>query len=362
MAGSEPSHLGFGRRLDVAAGVRRFLSVHRNGSPLLSALEHPILESWVRHMKTVVTATVAVLAALAAGPATASVVAESAGTAECVRQGSSAGGQARVRAGSHTHDINDVTRVQQHRLEARLHRRLQARGIKSSAAAAPGSITVPVRVHIIVRDDGTGGVTREQVNQQIRVVNDGYAGATSGAAAATPFVFDLRSIDRTRNTDWFHWTQADDDRPAKRALHRGGYNVLNLYVAQLGGGLLGYAYFPGVALARDGVVLLNESLPGGSASPYNKGDTATHEIGHWLGLYHTFQNGCAAPGDAVGDTPRQDNGENIYSCNESLDTCGAPGRDPVHNFMSYGTDICLDRFTAGQADRMLSQWQAFRAS
>ena len=107
-------------------------------------------------------------------------------------------------------------------------------------------------------------------------------------------------------------------------------------------------------------MLLNDSLPGGSASPYNLGDTATHEVGHWLGLYHTFQGGCRPPGDYVTDTPYQANGDNIFECEESLNTCRQPGRDPVHNFMSYGDDLCLDRFSQGQAVRMTLIWKLFR--
>ena len=109
------------------------------------------------------------------------------------------------------------------------------------------------------------------------------------------------------------------------------------------------------------MVLLNESLPGGSAVPYNEGDTATHEVGHWLGLYHTFQDGCTYPGDYVGDTPYQLDDVNIFFCNESDDTCPQPGKDPVHNFMSYGDDPCLDRFSRGQAVRMALTWFTWRS-
>jgi hypothetical protein len=200
------------------------------------------------------------------------------------------------------------------------------------------------------------------------VLNDAYAGRTARGSARTPFVFQLASVDVTRSSRWYDWQlksnggESSDAIKAKKALHQGGWGDLNIYVAALGDGLLGYASFPqNGALALDGLVLLNDSLPGGSAAPYNLGDTATHEIGHWLGLFHTFENGCSSPGDAVDDTPYQLDGENIFFCNESDDTCPQPGADPVHNFMSYGDDPCLDRFTTGQGERMVQSWLAYRA-
>jgi hypothetical protein len=78
--------------------------------------------------------------------------------------------------------------------------------------------------------------------------------------------------------------------------------------------------------------VLNASLPGGHAEPFNLGDTLTHEVGHWLGLFHTFQGGCSKPGDSVADTPQQADGGNIFDCTPSLDTCAAPGTDLVRNF------------------------------
>ncbi len=76
-------------------------------------------------------------------------------------------------------------------------------------------------------------------------------------------------------------------------------------------------------------MLLNESLPGGTAAPYNEGDTATHEVGHWLGLYPHLPGWLRSPGDWVLDTPYQDDGDNIFSCDESLNTCPrSPGGIP----------------------------------
>ncbi len=101
-----------------------------------------------------------------------------------------------------------------------------------------------------------------------------------------------------------------------------------------------------------------------SSWPYSLGEYRTyvilHEVGHWLGLFHTFENGCRSPGDGVPDTPYQHDGDNIVSCDESEDTCPARGLDPVHNFMSYGDDLCMDRFTIGQSVRMGLAWFVFR--
>jgi hypothetical protein len=276
----------------------------------------------------------------------------------------------------HGADPNSVTAAEaaamQRALQTRV-RGLNARGVLDRRGLPRGghhhrrAIRVKTYVHVITKADGTGGVTRQQVRDQMKVMNDGFDGRTSPRAADTPFKLVLKGVTYTANDDWHDWSYPEegadtDDAEAKTALRRGGWKALNIYVAAIGGGsILGYATFPNeTELALDGVVLLNESLPGGSAAPYNEGDTGTHEVGHWLGLYHTFENGCAFPGDYVRDTPYQLDGDNIFFCNESDDTCTQPGTDPVHNFMSYGDDPCLDAFTRGQSRRMTVWWYVFR--
>jgi hypothetical protein len=275
------------------------------------------------------------------------------------------GGRVRADSGLDGVDPNDLTVAQTRDAEARLASRVRQRGL--SARASLPKTTVDVYVHVITKDDGKGGVSKKRIKKQIAVLNKAYAGKSSSASTKTGFTFKLKTkhIDHTRSSRWHAWSNpaidATDDQQAKARLHKGGPDDLNVYLASLGGGLLGYSSFPfDTTLVEDGVVVLNESLPGGSASGYDKGDTMTHEVGHWLGLLHTFENGCTTPGDEVDDTPYQADGDNIFSC-DKLDTCASEGRDPVHNFMSYGNDKCLDRFTRGQAARMATAWRAYRA-
>jgi hypothetical protein len=282
---------------------------------------------------------------------------------------------ARAPLGSgHGEDYNSMTAAETARVQALLDRRADRwRASGRLAAARDGRIVVRTFVHVLTRADGSGGVTARQVRQQMGVINNAYAGRTAANAAATRFHFKLVDVDHTANDAWYDWNLtadlADEDaeaKQAKRALRRGGKAALNVYVAGLGSGLLGYANYPWEGpLALDGLVVLNESLPGGRAAPYNQGDTATHEIGHWLGLAHTFENGCTAPGDGIADTPYQADGDNIFFCGGNpefgVDTCPQPGNDPVHNFMSYGDDPCMKRFTPQQARRQELVWAMFRA-
>ena len=153
------------------------------------------------------------------------------------------------------------------------------------------------------------------------------------------------------------------EREAKTALRRGDARTLNVYLSGLGDGLLGYAYFPqqgGDSKPwQDGVVVLNESIPGGAVANYDAGDTLPHEVGHWLGLYHTFQGGCTTPGDHVADTPAQ--ASPSTGCPTGRDSCAGGGVDPIHNYMDYSYDSCYTEFTAGQTTRARSNWTAYRA-
>jgi hypothetical protein len=229
---------------------------------------------------------------------------------------------------------------------------------------AAGSVIIPVYLHIITSTTGQGNVTGTQIANQIKVLNDAYSGVTGGAN--TPFRFQLVSTDTTASNTWFTAGPGTTaEAQMKNALRRGTKGALNFYTNNPGGGLLGWATFPSNYVSNpnnDGVVCLYSSLPGGTAAPYNLGDTGTHEVGHWLGLYHTFQGGCAAStingGDLVTDTPAEKS--SAFGCPTGRDTCSSVGADPITNFMDYTDDSCMFKLTLGQSDRMDAQWVAYR--
>ncbi|RKG65286.1 zinc metalloprotease [Corallococcus sp. CA054B] len=231
---------------------------------------------------------------------------------------------------------------------------IAARGV--SAKRAVGSVNVPVYFHVIRKGTGiaNGDIPDSQITAQMNVLNAAYAN--------TPFKFTLAGTDRTTNSQWFALGQGGGaEKKMKQALRKGGPESLNIYTANLSGGLLGWATFPSSYAKQpsmDGVVMLYSSVPGGTAAPYNEGDTGTHEVGHWLGLYHTFQGGCTATGDSVSDTPPE--ASPAYGCPAGRDTCAGGGADPIYNFMDYTDDNCMNQFTPGQVARADSVTATYR--
>src|SRR5687768_4182902 len=227
-----------------------------------------------------------------------------------------------------------------------------------------GTLTVPVVVHVIRNSTGGGDVSDSRIASQIDVLNDAFDGTTGGVN--TSFRFSLTATTRTNNSTWYTAGPGTAAETAmKSALRQGGAGTLNIYMSNPGGGLLGWATFPSSYASqplKDGVVVLSASTPGGNAAPYNLGDTATHEVGHWLGLYHTFQGGCNGSGDQVSDTPAEKSP--AYGCPVGRDSCrnghNGSGIDPITNFMDYTDDSCMFKFTAGQSARMDTMWATYR--
>ena len=235
-----------------------------------------------------------------------------------------------------------------------------ARIAQGGPAERAGAVSVNVYFHVITDSAGQGNVSNGAIHAQLRVLNDSFGGATGGAN--TIYRFDLAGIDRRANTAWFNaGFGSAAEREMKTALRRGGAADLNFYTNNAGGNLLGWATFPwsyaGDPL-MDGVVVLYSSLPGGSTANYNEGDTGTHEAGHWVGLFHTFQGGCSSFGDYVDDTASERSP--AFGCPTGRDTCNRPGLDPITNFMDYTYDFCMFSFTAGQGARAEVLTQQYR--
>ena len=329
-------------------------------------------------MRQVVVGSVAALALLGSGLALAGGT-SAAGSADSVKRVSSADGaaarsgftgQSRLRDGQDVRwDPNTLTRSEAAEIEARQQRILHRSGLTTSARPN-GSISIPIEFHNVGKRNGEGFVSKKQIRAQVRVLNRAFAGRTSPRAVNTPFRFRINSIDRTRNSGWYNANPFTKEgrielRDMRRELHVGNARHLNMYTVGFRTKLLGFATYPsGKKPKLDGTVLLNESLPRGNAdfgpgSVYNRGDTGTHEVGHWLNLYHTFQGSCGRLNDYVTDTPRQQLGDNIFEEDPSLDTCkphGPNSKDPVRNFMNYTHDPFMNQFTRGQRDRMDTSW------
>lgn len=222
------------------------------------------------------------------------------------------------------------------------------------------AISVDTYVHIVTTSAKEGQYTRAMAQEQMSVMNDAYS--------AMGISFNTVSIDITVNNAWAAAGQGSSaETQMKQSLKQGSYADLNLYfLSDLGGGLLGFCYFPlanptSTDLVLDGCINLAGSLPGGDATNYDEGLTAVHEVGHWFGVYHVFQGqSCSGSGDQVSDTPIQRTATN--GCPASQDSCpNASGVDSIHNYMDYSYDACMTEWTTGQSERANALYSQYRA-
>jgi len=245
-----------------------------------------------------------------------------------------------------------------------------------SILARSGVTVIPVVVHVVYKTNAQN-ISAAQIQSQIAILNHDYR-KTNPDIASTPAAFNpliadariefaLAGTDPAGNpTDGIIRTQttadsfSQDDRV--KASATGGADpwpsdrYLNIWVCQLGGGLLGYAQFPGGPTDTDGVVILHTGFgsTGTAAAPFNLGRTATHEIGHWLNLRHIWGDdgtGCNGS-DFVNDTPNAA-GPNFGTPAFPKVTCSnGPNGDLFMNYMDYVDDAAMVMFSNDQVTRM----------
>ncbi len=250
-------------------------------------------------------------------------------------------------------------------------------------------ITIPVVFHIVYNTSAQN-ISESRILEQLNVLNQDF-GRTNADAGNTPSVW--QSVASNTNIQFCLAQRDPNGNPTNGIIRRqtsvtsfstnnaikytsqGGSDAwprdqyLNIWVGNLSGGLLGYAQFPGGAAATDGIVVLYSTVGGpnapGTATPYHLGRTATHEVGHWLNLYHIWgDDGSSCSGsDQVSDTPNQ--AGSTYGCPAFPRTDACSPSSPgimFMNYMDYSDDACMNMFTAGQASRMQATLNGSRLS
>jgi|GEM_PF-1859084 len=221
---------------------------------------------------------------------------------------------------------------------------------------------IPVVVHNITDKYNNGYLSDQRINDQIAVLNEDYRALTGTMGELgfdTNIQFELAGINRVKNDNWF---EDRDEEGYKSALGWDQNLYLNIYT-NTASGYLGYSYLPQEDAGDiwDGVVMLYESIGGrnNGYDVYDQGRTLVHEIGHYLGLLHTFEGESCytgyTEGDLIDDTFPED--REHYGCTET-NTCGDP--DNIHNYMNYTDDICMSEFTPEQGNRMVCSLFNFR--
>jgi hypothetical protein len=232
-----------------------------------------------------------------------------------------------------------------------------------------GVIEIPVVVNVLYRTTAEN-ISLAQIQSQIDVLNQDFNGQNpdfnlvpadfSGVKANVGIRFVLEQVIRksTNKTSW--GTRNDMKNPRKGGIApTSPATNLNMWVCTIGGGILGYAQFPGGSLSTDGVVIDSRYFgnTGTATAPFNKGRTATHEVGHWMNLRHIWGDATCG-NDFVADTPVH-NGPN-YGCPSQphFSTCSGTPREMTMNYMDYSDDACMYMFSNGQKSRMLAIFAA----
>ena len=233
-----------------------------------------------------------------------------------------------------------------------------------------GVYEIPVVVNVVYRTTAEN-VSDAQIASQITVLNQDF-GATNTDLSKTPSTFtpvlsgntNIRFVlskvvrKKTNKTSW-------STNNAVKSSGSGGLSPttptthLNIWVCNLSGGILGYAQFPGGSSATDGVVIDNNAFgtTGSATAPFNKGRTATHEVGHWLNLRHIWGDATCG-NDQVSDTPLHNTAN--YGCPAAghRSTCTGTPVEMTMNYMDYTDDACMYMFSNGQKSRMLATFAA----
>ncbi|WP_040497227.1 zinc metalloprotease [Fulvivirga imtechensis] len=224
-----------------------------------------------------------------------------------------------------------------------------------------GVINIPVYVHVIY-SNANENISDAQINSQINVLNADYNASNNdlnnipaefaGVVGNAQVNFTLAGVTRkaSSRTSW-------GTRDEMKFASNGGVDVvtpesaLNIWVCNIGGGILGYAQFPGGSASTDGVVISPQyfGTTGYVSAPFDKGRTATHEVGHYLNLRHIWGDGRCRQDDFVADTPSSD-GPN-YGC-PAYPTVNCKSTDMTMNYMDYTDDACMYMFSEGQKARM----------
>jgi len=240
------------------------------------------------------------------------------------------------------------------------HRELEDPASDSPLQLPRDNVTFNVAFTAVYANNSVEGgyVPVERIKAQIARLNTDYN--------TTGFSFVLVNTTWVHNPDWFvnAYPGSPGEKEMKEKHNIGDSRTLNIYTLIFNDTTLslGASSMPSYYLRKpklDGVLLRHTTLPGGSMRNFDMGRTLTHEVGHWLGLFHTFEGGCTdGVGDNIADTPPQSSGST--GCPKGRDSCPGGGPDLINNFMDYSFDSCMDSFTPLQIVRMHEAARAFR--